>query len=94
MGPIAKPLASKKLTKRLLKVGDLSIHDKQVSRSNVILTSLAQLVKNSSEQKRLRRGVREVVKSLRKNQKGVVLLAGEFECVILGYSRLTKFWLG
>ena len=51
---IAKPLASKKLTKKLYKV-----------------------VKKSQKSKRLKRGVREVVKGLRKNEKGVVILAGD-----------------
>lgn len=50
---IAKPMASKKLTKKLYKV-----------------------VKKAHKAKRLRRGVREVVKALRKNEKGVVVLAG------------------
>lgn len=51
---ISKPLAGRKLTKRLLK-----------------------LVKKSSKGKHLKRGVREVVKSLRKNNKGVVIVAGD-----------------
>ena len=50
---IAKPMASKKLTKKLYRV-----------------------VKKAQNSKRLRRGVREVVKALRKNEKGVVVLAG------------------
>lgn len=54
VGLIAKPLASKKLCKRLLKV-----------------------IKKAKKVKRLRRGVKEVVKALRKNQKGIVLLAGD-----------------
>ena len=41
-------------------------------------------MKYSGEQKRLQRGVREVVKALRRNRKGVVLLAGEFNCVNVG----------
>ena len=51
---IAKPMASRKLTKRLYKV-----------------------VKKAKKAKKLRRGVREVVKALRKNEKGVVVLAGD-----------------
>ena len=51
---IAKPLASKKLTKRLYKA-----------------------VKKAQKAKRLKRGVREVVKGLRKNEKGIVVLAGD-----------------
>ena len=51
---IAKPMASKKLTKKLYK-----------------------MVKKSQEAKKLRRGVREVVKGLRKDMKGVVVLAGD-----------------
>ena len=51
---IAKPMASKKLTKRLYKA-----------------------VKKAQKAKRLKRGVREVVKGLRKNEKGVVILAGD-----------------
>lgn len=54
VGPIAKPLASKKLSKRLLKV-----------------------VRKAQKVKRLRRGVKEVVKALRKNHKGIVVLAGD-----------------
>lgn len=51
---IAKPLASRKLTKKLYKA-----------------------VKKAQRVKRLKRGVREVVKGLRKNEKGVVVLAGD-----------------
>ena len=51
---IAKPLASKKLTKKLYKV-----------------------VKKSQKAKRLKRGVREVVKGLRKGEKGLVVFAGD-----------------
>ena len=51
---IAKPMASRKLTKRIYKV-----------------------VKKAKKAKRLRRGVREVVKGLRKNEKGIVVLAGD-----------------
>jgi len=51
---IAKPMASKKLTKKLYKT-----------------------VKKSQEAKKLRRGVREVVKGLRKDAKGLVVLAGD-----------------
>lgn len=51
---IAKPMASKKLTKKLYKA-----------------------VKKAQKAKRLKRGVREVVKGLRKNEKGVVVLAGD-----------------
>lgn len=51
---IAKPLASKKLTKKLYKV-----------------------VKKAQKSKRLKRGVKEVVKGLRKNEKGIVVLAGD-----------------
>ena len=51
---IAKPMAGRKLTKRIYKV-----------------------VKKAKKAKRLRRGVREVVKALRKNEKGVVVLAGD-----------------
>ncbi len=51
---IAKPMASKKLTKKLYKV-----------------------VKKSQSAKKLKRGVREVVKGLRKDMKGLVVLAGD-----------------
>lgn len=51
---IAKPMASRKLTKRLYKT-----------------------VRKAKKAKKLRRGVREVVKALRKNEKGVVILAGD-----------------
>ena len=49
---------------------------------------LGQLVKYSGEQKRLQRGVREVVKALRKERKGLVLLAGGFNCVNVGCLQL------
>lgn len=52
--PIAKPMASRKLTKKLYKA-----------------------VKKAQTAKRLKRGVREVVKGLRKNEKGLVVLAGD-----------------
>ena len=51
---IAKPMASRKLTKRLYKT-----------------------VRKAKKAKKLRRGVREVVKALRKNEKGIVVLAGD-----------------
>ena len=51
---IAKPMAGRKLTKRLYKT-----------------------VRKAKKAKKLRRGVREVVKALRKNEKGVVILAGD-----------------
>lgn len=51
---IAKPMASRKLTKRLYKI-----------------------TKKAKKAKKLKRGVREVVKGLRKNEKGVVVLAGD-----------------
>jgi len=54
MAPIAKPLASKKLTRKLYKA-----------------------VRKAQKAKRLKRGVREVVKGLRKDEKGVVILAGD-----------------
>ena len=51
---VSKPLASKKLTKKIYK-----------------------LVKKSAKEKKLRRGVKEVSKALRKGEKGVILLAGD-----------------
>ena len=51
---IAKPMASRKLTKRLYKTA-----------------------RKAKKAKKLRRGVREVVKALRKDEKGVVVLAGD-----------------
>ena len=51
---IAKPMASKKLTKKTYK-----------------------LVKKSSKAKQLRRGVKEVQKTIRKKEKGVVVFAGD-----------------
>ena len=51
---IAKPMASKKLTKKLYKI-----------------------VKKSATAKHLKRGVKEVVKGLRKDMKGLVILAGD-----------------
>eukprot|EP00270_Netrium_digitus_P016937 TRINITY_DN613_c0_g1_i2.p1 TRINITY_DN613_c0_g1~~TRINITY_DN613_c0_g1_i2.p1 ORF type:complete len:164 (+),score=37.38 TRINITY_DN613_c0_g1_i2:44-535(+) len=52
--PIAKPLASKKLNKKVLKI-----------------------VKKAAKTKQLRRGVKEVVKALRKGQKGLCVIAGD-----------------
>ena len=51
---IAKPLASKKLTKRLYKT-----------------------VKKGTKAKSIRRGVKDVVKSIRKGERGFVVLAGD-----------------
>ena len=51
---IAKPLASKKSTKRAHK-----------------------LVKKASSSKIIRRGVKEVIKGIRKNEKGICILAGD-----------------
>ncbi|EDV22969.1 uncharacterized protein TRIADDRAFT_7686, partial [Trichoplax adhaerens] len=51
---IAKPLADKKLTKKLYKT-----------------------VKKGAKTKHLRRGVKEVVKALRKEEKGFVVIAGD-----------------
>ncbi|CCF58432.1 hypothetical protein KAFR_0E02800 [Kazachstania africana CBS 2517] len=50
----AKPLASKKLNKKVLKT-----------------------VKKASKAKNVKRGVREVVKALRKGDKGLVVIAGD-----------------
>ncbi|KAG1672922.1 hypothetical protein FOA52_012367 [Chlamydomonas sp. UWO 241] len=55
---IAKPLASEKLCKSVLK-----------------------LTKKASKRKSIRRGVKEVVKALRKNAKGIVVLAGDISPV-------------
>ncbi|XP_031566694.1 H/ACA ribonucleoprotein complex subunit 2-like protein [Actinia tenebrosa] len=51
---ISKPLASRKLTKKVYKV-----------------------VKKATKAKSLRRGVKEVVKAIRKGEKGLVILAGD-----------------
>ena len=56
---IAKPMAKKKLTKKLYKA-----------------------VKKAQKAKRLKRGVREVVKGLRKSEKGVVVLAGDVSPIL------------
>ncbi|KAI3733224.1 hypothetical protein L1987_64444 [Smallanthus sonchifolius] len=53
LSPISKPLASKKLSKRTLK-----------------------LVRKAAEHKCLKRGVKEVVKSIRRGNKGVCVIAG------------------
>lgn len=50
----AKPLASKKLNKKILKT-----------------------VKKASKAKHVKRGVKEVVKALRKGEKGLVIIAGD-----------------
>ncbi|KJE97278.1 nucleolar protein family A [Capsaspora owczarzaki ATCC 30864] len=51
---IAKPLANKKLTKKVLKT-----------------------VKKAAKAKQIRRGVKEVVKALKKKETGVVIIAGD-----------------
>lgn len=58
---IAQPLASKKLNKKLLKT---------VKKGTFFLTL-------ASKSKCLKRGVKEVVKAIRKGQKGLVVLAGD-----------------
>ncbi|KAI9907769.1 hypothetical protein PsorP6_003339 [Peronosclerospora sorghi] len=55
---IAKPLSSKKQTKRVYKV-----------------------VKKATKVKSIRRGVKEVVKSIRKGQKGLCIIAGDISPV-------------
>lgn len=45
--------------------------------SKKLTKKLYKLVKKSQKAKRLKRGVREVVKGLRKDEKGVVILAGD-----------------
>ena len=52
--PFARPLASKKLNKKVLKT-----------------------IKKASKVKHVKRGVKEVVKALRKGEKGLVVLAGD-----------------
>ncbi|KAK4538143.1 hypothetical protein CDCA_CDCA16G4168 [Cyanidium caldarium] len=52
--PLARPLAGRRLTKKLLK-----------------------LVKKTAKSKHLRRGVKEVVKSVRKRERGVCVLAAD-----------------
>lgn len=52
--PFAKPLAPKKLNKKVLKT-----------------------VKKASKAKHVKRGVKEVVKALRKGEKGLVVIAGD-----------------
>ncbi|KAK6205020.1 50S ribosomal protein L30e-like protein [Scheffersomyces amazonensis] len=52
--PFAKPLAPKKLNKKVLKT-----------------------VKKASKAKHVKRGVKEVVKALRKGEKGLVIIAGD-----------------
>ncbi|RKP30902.1 L30e-like protein [Metschnikowia bicuspidata] len=52
--PFARPLASKKLNKKVLKT-----------------------IKKASKAKHVKRGVKEVVKALRKGEKGLVVLAGD-----------------
>lgn len=54
VSPISHPLASEKLTKKLLK-----------------------LIKKSTKAKQAKRGVKEVVKALRKNHKGLCIIAGD-----------------
>ena len=54
MNVIAKPLASKKMTKKIYKV-----------------------VKKAAKAKQLRRGVKEVLKAIRKKEKGLVVFAGD-----------------
>lgn len=52
--PFARPLAPKKLNKKMLKT-----------------------VKKASKAKHVKRGVKEVVKALRKGEKGLVIIAGD-----------------
>lgn len=52
--PFAKPLAPKKINKKVLKT-----------------------VKKASKAKHVKRGVKEVVKALRKGEKGLVIIAGD-----------------
>ncbi|EDK36151.1 conserved hypothetical protein [Meyerozyma guilliermondii ATCC 6260] len=52
--PFAKPLAPKKVNKKILKT-----------------------VKKASKAKHVKRGVKEVVKALRKGEKGLVIIAGD-----------------
>eukprot|EP01090_Pellita_catalonica_P022000 TRINITY_DN8395_c0_g1_i1.p1 TRINITY_DN8395_c0_g1~~TRINITY_DN8395_c0_g1_i1.p1 ORF type:complete len:150 (+),score=28.38 TRINITY_DN8395_c0_g1_i1:28-450(+) len=54
LSPIAKPLADKKLTKKILKLNKKATKDKQV-----------------------RRGVKEVVKAIRKKETGLCVIAGD-----------------
>lgn len=54
LSPIAHPLASTKLQKKIFKA-----------------------IKKATKAKHIRRGVREVAKSLRKGEKGIVILAGD-----------------
>jgi len=54
LAPIAKPLAGKRLTKKILK-----------------------LTTKAAKQKRIRRGVKEVVKAIKKGEKGLGILAGD-----------------
>ena len=47
------------------------------SASRELTKKLCKVVKKAHKSKRLKRGVREVVKGLRKGEKGVVILAGD-----------------
>eukprot|EP00249_Psilotum_nudum_P001066 c13354_g1_i1 orf=150-626(+) len=54
LSPIAKPLAGKKVRKKILKV-----------------------VRRASEMRQLKRGVKEVVKAVRRGKKGLCVIAGD-----------------
>ena len=54
----------------------MSVVSKPVA-SRGLAKSLYKAVRNSQQRKQLRRGVREVVKALRKEEKGIVVLAGD-----------------
>ncbi len=69
LASIAQPLAGKKLHKKLLKL---------VKKGIVIFILLyLSILFLAAKDKCLKRGVKEVVKAIRKNNKGLVILAGD-----------------
>lgn len=65
VSPIAKPLANKSLEKKVLKLV-------KKGREVVCASSVSHPVFIAAKAKCTRRGVKEVVKSIRKNEKGLV----------------------
>src|SRR5690348_3744632 len=68
LAPIAHPLAGKKLTSRLLKLTKKGKYQRRL-----ILKFFSQ----AAEEKAVRRGIKEVVKSIRKKEKGLCIIAGD-----------------
>ncbi|POW14481.1 hypothetical protein PSTT_02985 [Puccinia striiformis] len=85
LSPIAHPLADKKLSKRVLRTVKKGSNPNKNSyalpRSSTWIPDLSVplrfLSSKGSKQRRIKRGVKEVVKALRKGEKGLVVMAGD-----------------